>query len=722
MSAANVSSRLAHHWRLAAPLGALAFVGAGQVLAAPSDPTVVNGVVVTGTSQHGPLPSASASSDYMVSAEDIATLPTGATSPLTDVLAQIPGVAVDQNQQIHIRNTEGPQFQYQINGVLVPLDINTNPPFNSMINPMFIKRLDLMDGVLPARYSYATGGVVDITTKDGCEQPGGSVGVVAGQRETVQPSAQAGGCAGKFSYYLSGLYDQGQTAFSSATPGPDPIHDYTRQGQAFGSFGYQVNAATKLSLILSAAASRNQLPDVGGLDPAFQLAGVTNYPSDQINSYLNFQDDLAILALNGRAGGLTYQLAYSAHYISQDYRPDDVGELIFQGVASRATHFDADNTLEGDLAGDIGRHHLSAGFYLGDYKVTVNDVSLAFPAVLIGHFEDDDHGAAPEIVVQQTSTTPIRIVDDIAASNIVTGLYVNDLWRITGRLTANLGLRFDGLTGFTDHSQLNPTLNLAWRIAGQVTVHAGAARYMQVPSFQGISPGAPKSFFDTTATVLLGAASPHTEDDTDFDVGVIAPIGQRFTVSEDNYYNRTDRYLDTGQLGSVPIFAPFNYRRGHIWGSELAFNYRGPALSAYLNLTVGQNWQKGVLTGQFNFDPAELVYIQTHYIPLDHQPTAGASAGASYRAGPYLVSVSGVYSSGLRGGFADQTALPTVVQVNGAVERRFKMPGGGEVTDRLTLVNVFDRVNLIRLPEGIGIAQSAYGPRFTVLDTLTIPF
>ena len=68
---------------------------------------------------------------------------------MTDVLAQMPGVAIDQNQQIHVRDTEGPQFQYQINGVLVPLDINTNPPFLSMINPLFVKQLVLLDGVLP---------------------------------------------------------------------------------------------------------------------------------------------------------------------------------------------------------------------------------------------------------------------------------------------------------------------------------------------------------------------------------------------------------------------------------------------------------------------------------------------------------------------------------------------------------------------------------------------
>ena len=185
----------------------------------------------------------------------------------------MPGVAIDQNQQIHIRNTEGPQFQYQINGVLIPFDINTNPPFLSMINPMFVKQLDLLDGILPARYSYATGGVVDIRTKDGCDQPGGDVSVLAGQRSTLQPSLQLAGCNGQLSSYVSVLYNQSNTAFSSATPGTDAIHDRTRQGQAFGFFSYPLDNSTRLTLLLSAASSSNQLPNVPGLDPQFDLGG-----------------------------------------------------------------------------------------------------------------------------------------------------------------------------------------------------------------------------------------------------------------------------------------------------------------------------------------------------------------------------------------------------------------------------------------------------------------
>jgi hypothetical protein len=128
-----------------------------------------------------------------------------------------------------------------------------------------------------------------------------------------------------------------------------------------------------------------------------------------------------------------------------------------------------------------------------------------------------------------------------------------------------------------------------------------------------------------------------------------------------------------------------------------------------------------VATGQFNFDPDELGYINRHYIVLDHQPLYGASGGASYRWGPYAFSFDTLYSSGLRGGFADLWSLPHVIQVNLSGQRTFHVPYIGEVTDRITLLNIFDRTNLIRPAEGIGIFQAAYGPRITVYDTLTIP-
>lgn len=645
---------------------------------------------------------------YTVTDKDISHLPPGVNSTITDVLTQMPGVSIDQNQQIHIRNTEGPQFQYQINGVMVPVDINTNPPFVSMLNPMFVKQLSLLDGILPSRYSYATGGVVAIQTKDGCEQTGGSLSMYGGQRNTVQPSFQYGGCEGNFSYYLSGLYSQSNSAFSSATPAPDAIHDHTNQGQGFGFFAYNLNPTTRISLITSVAASNNQLPNQPNLPLAFALTGASIPNSANINSYLNFRDYMGILALNGApAPNLTYQLAYSAHYISQKFEPDNTGELIYQGVASTAFHSDLDNTLQGDLTYQLGAHRLGVGFYLGEYGVEADDNSLVFPTT----------GGTPI----GPPFVPVRVINNTNKVNLLSGIYAEDTWQITEKLRVNFGLRWDRLSGFTYNNQLDPTINLVYLPRTDTTLHAGFARYMQVPSFQGISPGAPAAFKDTTGAAGPGASTPETEDDYEWDAGIVHHLTNQITLSEDGFYEYTKRYLDTGQFGSVPIFAPFNYKHGYIWGTETALTYNAEDFSVYGSLTIGRNMQKGVATGQFNFDSEELGYINRHYIVIDHQPLYGASGGATYRWKPYEFSVSAIYSSGLRAGFADLESLPNVVQIDMSGQRGFQVPKLGEVIDRITLLNILDRTNLIRPSEGIGIFQAAYGPRITVYDTLTIP-
>ena len=53
------------------------------------------------------------------------------------------------------------------------------------------------------------------------------------------------------------------------------------------------------------------------------------------------------------------------------------------------------------------------------------------------------------------------------------------------------------------------------------TFHAGFARYMQVPSFQGISPGAPAAFAGTTGFAGTGTVTPETEDDYECDAGMV---------------------------------------------------------------------------------------------------------------------------------------------------------------------------------------------------------
>jgi len=135
-----------------------------------------------------------------------------------------------------------------VNGVLLPLDLNTDPTFTQLLNSQFAKSVSLADGILPARYGYRTAGVVEIKTKDGCDGGDNWFQIYGGQRDTVRPSFQLQGCSDKFSYYATGLYLHSNLGFSSAVAAPDPIHDAIREGQGFTYLTYQLTPLAKLSL------------------------------------------------------------------------------------------------------------------------------------------------------------------------------------------------------------------------------------------------------------------------------------------------------------------------------------------------------------------------------------------------------------------------------------------------------------------------------------------
>ncbi len=654
--------------------------------------------------------SASGTNKYTLTARDIANLPEGEATPLNQVMLQMPGVALDQNQEIHIRG-EHMGIQYQMNGILLPLDINSDPTFTQLLNSYFVKSVSLMDGVLPAQYGYRTSGVIDIHTRDGCDGGQNEFTIYGGQRDTVQPSFELGGCQGNFSYYLTGLYLQSNLGLSSAVPAPDPIHDAVQQGQGFAYLTYALNAATKLSLISGMTVASNQFPNQPNQTPEFQLEQVNPalHPSSAINSSLEQQDYYGVLALNGVIGAnADYQLAYTAHYNEETFNPDPVGDLIYQGIASKVFTSDLSNSLAGDLTYRMGTAHtLRGGFYFGEYGVESDQRSQVFP-----------------IVMGQPAITPISVSADVNRINLVYGVYLQDTWRLTDRLSLNVGSRWDRVTGFTVNSQFSPTINLIYKLWDDTIIHSGFARNFQIPNFQNVSPGIFKLFAGTTGadgTSPSGNTTPDTETDYTWDTGFTHQFTTHLAYAQDDYFRIDRHYLDEGQFGFVPIDAPFNYVRGYGGGTENSLTYNLENLAVRANVFVAREEDIGVASGQYNFPADEVAQIDRHFIVLDHTPLVGASGGVAYRWRSYQFTGDGLFSSGLRAGFANETQLPKVWQFNLSAARDFVIPRLGMFTNRIVLLNIFDRTNLIRPANGIGVFQAAYGPRITVYDALTVP-
>jgi outer membrane receptor protein involved in Fe transport len=661
-----------------------------------------NGLSETGTNQ------------YSLSQHDVAALPQGENTPIDEVLLQMPGVVRDDESQIHV-DGEHEDLQWRVNGVMMPMDSFTG--FGQIFNSFFVKRVSLLDGVLPVTYGYRDAGVLDLVTKDGCSDPGGNAGFYGGQRDTYQPSFEYGGCHGDFSYYYTGTFLHDNLAFSSATPGPTPFHNVTNQGQGFGYFTYQINPLTKLSFTTGVSVNNGQYPSEPGLTPLYKLTGinVADYPSQDIAESLDQNYYFGILALSGVIGPeINYQVAYTGAYSTITFNSDPIGDLIYQGIASNSFHSEFDNSLQTDASrtfdlGKFGTHDLGTGFYLGEYGVELDDTSLTFHAV---------PGTMPP---KQMGTTPFQIVENANELNFLYGVYLQDIWQATEKLTVTAGVRYDGVSGIINTNMPSPRVSVLYQLDKNTALHAGFARYFQTPDFQTISARSFEDFKDTTAPVAMGGLTPIPERDSYWNAGVLRHFGPHLTVQENGYFRLSHDLIDLGQFGFVPIFTPFNYTNGRIYGSESSASFDWQNLSVRGNFTYSVANGNELASGQFNFTPGEVKYIQSHYIFLDHDQQYTASGGATYRWKSYLLSVDGTYGSGLRSGFANTDELGENFQINLAAEKGWKVAGLGTVKTRVVVVNVTDNINELRNGTGIGIFEPGYGPRRAVYGGITVP-
>jgi hypothetical protein len=179
-----------------------------------------------------------------------------------------------------------------------------------------------------------------------------------------------------------------------------------------------------------------------------------------------------------------------------------------------------------------------------------------------------------------------------------------------------------------------------------------------------------------------------------FDLGITQRVTSTLTVGLDAYYKKASNLLDEGQFGTALIFTPFNYQYGRVYGLEFTANYKQDNVSAYMNVALSRAQGQNIDSAQFNFDAAELAYISSHWVYLDHDQRVSASFGGTYALGQTTFTFDSIVGSGLRSGFANTDRLPWYTQVNLGVIQHFNInnPLIGKFDARLLVINAFNRV------------------------------
>ena len=200
---------------------------------------------------------------YTHTLDQIQSQSQGDNAPLNQIILRSPGVVLDSamNDGLHVRG-EMANVQYRINDVLLPEGITG---LGMEIDPRYVQSLNLITGTLPAQYGFRTSGIVDIQTKSGAFDNGGTAEIYGGSYDTIRPTFEYGGTSGKLSYFIDGGYDHNALGIENPTASHDAIHDVTDQYKSFVYVSRILDESSRVSFIGSISYSDFEIPDTAGL-------------------------------------------------------------------------------------------------------------------------------------------------------------------------------------------------------------------------------------------------------------------------------------------------------------------------------------------------------------------------------------------------------------------------------------------------------------------------
>jgi outer membrane receptor protein involved in Fe transport len=661
---------------------------------------------------------------YTHTADQIQSQSQGDNAPINQIVLRSPGVAQDSaaNGDLHVRG-EHANLQYRINDVLLPEGISG---FGLELDPRFIDSLQLITGSLPAQYGFRTAGVVDIKTQSGAFVNGGEGEVYGGSFDTVRPSAEFGGSSGKFNYFVDGSYEHSALGIENPTASHSALHDDTDQFKMFTYMSYLVSDTSRLSFMGSASYANFEVPNTPGVAPGTSPNGNQWLPgtfnSADLNEQQREQNYYGVVTYQKSAGDFNGQFSVYGRASGVHFRPDQTGDLFFNGVASDDERKLYSTGLQADGSYELWDDNtIRAGGQLLNEVVFSDSATTVFPT------DVDGNPTGPSEV----------ITDNNRLRGLFGGVYVQDEWTFFHQLTFNYGARFDVFSSsFDNEVQLSPRFNAIWKATSKTTLHAGYSRYFTPPPIENVSGRDIALFSNTSNASQVTQDSPVKAERADyFDAGLTQEVVPGLTLGVDGYYKYAHNQLDDGLFGQTLILSAFNYAKGKIYGVEGTGNYTKGGFSVYANIAwsvaQGEDWN----SSQFLFDPTDLAFSKNHWIYLDHDQRVTGSFGTAYlfKEGDYWstrVYVDALYGSGLR---TDATgslgqnipnggSVPAYYSVNLGVEQTYKLTKNQTLKARLDVVNLTDNSYELRDGSGVGVNAAQFGQRLGFFGSVSYIF
>ena len=236
----------------------------------------------------------------------------------------------DSFGDIHVRG-EHRNLQYRLNGVVLPEGLSG---FGQVLDARSLRSVSVLTGALPAQFGFRTNAVIDLETRTGALDPGGSIGVYGGSRGTIQPHAGWAGVVQGWDVFATGSFFRSDQGIENPTGSRTALNDQTQQIRGLAYAARQLDETTRLSVIAGTSLNRFRIPS-----DARAAAGIHRLRPIRLRQHRSARPAMGAQLVWRRGGAeilgdIDLQVAPFTRYSSIHYVPSVVGEMVFNGVAS----------------------------------------------------------------------------------------------------------------------------------------------------------------------------------------------------------------------------------------------------------------------------------------------------------------------------------------------------------------------------------------------------
>lgn len=665
-----------------------------------------------------PIQYKASSETYALSRKEIEALPRGNNNELQDVLLTIPSAVYGSLKQVHIRQDHA-NLQLRVDGVPIPDTVSST--FSDVISPRAWERADIILGGMEAQYGNKAAAVLDITTKSGTKPSFGSMQVMGGSNQTINPSMEYGGTIGeKFRFYILNSHTATNRGIEPPTLGHSIFHGQSERNQTFIRGDYQHDNKNNFTWLFLNSVAKYQIPTQPGLDldPSGQMLpllqagrpGFTPVASQALNEFQKENNQYGHMVWRHDVNANNFfSLAGYMRHTRATFKTDPLNVLAY--TADPTGPFSASdqdrNAYSTGLRLDYTyvhspQHLIKAGFQI-DRTQSVNKTRLFT-------FADDGAG------------NPTGDLLSLNADNRQIGyrqeFWIQDQWTPNERWTFNLGLRGDAVQYLRNEGQVSPRVGVSYKYDPSNVFHVFYGRMFTPPNLEAISfaklnTAGTRAEPDDTTNNTVRAERAHY-----FEVGSYHALNRYATLQFTGWYKLSNFLSDAGQFGTTPLLNYFAFERGWQRGMDAALKLQlTENLTARGNVAWGQCKGYGLQSGHFLLEAKEIADINSRGgVFCDHMQTLTSSAIVTYR---FLerTTVTGqmLFASGLRTAENEEAKTnsahsPSYTIYNVSIAHVFPLPWEGQkFLLGFDIINLFDQQYYINQGEGsigLGVAHA----------------